>query len=108
MTSEQATRYLKNSGMSIEQIQTVADAFAGEVVNVKQIVKGEEMTDAKHMIDEATYQELLLLEDILNEIVSVSWDEHTIGVMHDIIMHASRRASKLIEEECQRIEEAYK
>lgn len=103
MTSECAVSFLRKNGLTIEQIQNIADAFTGEIVNVRNIVNDDQMADAKKLIREATYQELFFMDDILNEIRAVCFDEPTIGILDDILRYSARQSSKLIEEEYQRI-----
>lgn len=103
MTSECAVAFLRKSGFTVEQIQNIADAFAGEVVNVRNIVNDDQMADAKKMIREATYQELFFMDDILNEIRAVCFDESTLDILNDLLGYSARQSSKLIEEEYQRV-----
>lgn len=103
MTSECAVAFLRKHGFTVDQIQNIADAFAGEVVNVRSIVNDDQMADAKKMIREATYQELFFMDDILNEIRAVCFHEPTINILDDILRYSARQSSKLIEEECEKM-----
>ena len=77
MDGKQAINYLKSSGMSDEQIVTVADAFTRELVTIKKILDDSEI-DFRMKVP-SNYEDIIYipLNYILDDYVEMScmlWD----------------------------------
>lgn len=77
MTREEAVNYLKSSGMSDEQIVTVADAFTRELSEIKKILDDSEMDFRMNVPsnnEELIYMPLNYILDDYLEMIGMLWD----------------------------------
>ena len=77
MDGKQAINYLKSSGMSDEQIVTVADAFTRELSEIKKILDDSEIDFRMNVPsnnEELIYMPLNYILDDYLEMIGILWD----------------------------------